>query len=59
MKYHPGVLCCWRQVEVPLLYYFPVAEKPSTQDRRARAFVYEVRDDPLDASRQIVEIVVS
>ena len=46
------------QVEVPLLYYFPGAEKAASSQDRARAFVYEVRNDPADPTRQIVEIVV-
>jgi len=51
---------CLEQVEVPLLYYFPGADfaATSTQDR-ARAFVYEVRDDPTDTGRQLIEIIVN
>ena len=44
---------------MPLLYYFPGAESSTALDHdRARAFVYEVRDDPHDATKQIIEIVV-
>ena len=39
------------------MYYFPDEESASTHDR-ARAFVYKVRDDPTDPTRQIIEIVV-
>jgi len=46
------------QVEVPLLYYFPDADSVAASQDRARAFVYEVRDDPDNSSRQMVEIVV-
>jgi len=52
-------LVCLEQVEVPLLYYFPGADSAQTSAKdKARAFVYEVRDDPRDATRQIIEIVV-
>lgn len=49
---------CLEQIEVPLLYYFPDGENIATNQDRARAFVYKVRDDPRDPARQIVEIVV-
>jgi len=49
---------CLEQIEVPLLYYFPDGENIATNQDRARAFVYKVRDDPRDSTRQIVEIVV-
>ena len=48
-----------KQIEVPLLYYFPGADSAKTSSQeRARAFVYEVRDDPRDTTRQVIEIVV-
>jgi len=41
------------------LYYFPGADSaPTSSHDKARAFVYEVRDDPRDTTRQIIEIVV-
>jgi len=41
------------------LYYFPDADSHRLlSQNRARAFVYKVRDDPDDATRQIIEIVV-
>ena len=49
---------CLEQIEVPLLYYFPEPDNIATNQDRARAFVYKVRDDPNDSTRQIVEIVV-
>jgi len=47
------------QLEVPLLYYFPPEERDVTRDGRAKSFVYEVRDDPADPSRQVMEILVN
>lgn len=47
------------QLEVPLLYYFPPEERDITRDGRAKSFVYEVRDDPTDPSRQLMEILVN
>jgi len=47
------------QVDVPLLYHFPGTDSvPTSGQDRARAFVYEVRDDPRDTTKQVVEIVV-
>lgn len=44
---------------MPLLYYFPGADSaPTSAEDKARAFVYEVRDDPRDVTRQLIEIVV-
>jgi len=47
------------QLEVPLLYYFPPEERDMTRDGLAKSFVYEVRDDPTDRSRQLMEILVN
>jgi len=42
------------------MYYFPGAAhgQAASNRERAHAFVYEVRDDPRDTTRQIIEIVV-
>jgi len=42
-----------------LLYYFPPSERDVERDSRAKSFVYEVRDDPNDPSRQLMEILVN
>lgn len=47
------------QIEVPLFYYFPPNERDVERDSRAKSFVYEVRDDPNDPSRQLMEILVN
>ena len=44
---------------MPLLYYFPPEDRDITRDGRAKSFVYEVRDDPADPSRQLMEILVN
>jgi len=49
----------WWQLEVPLLYYFPPEDRDISRDGRAKSFVYEVRDDPSDPSRQVIEILVN
>jgi len=47
------------QLEVPLLYYFPPEDRDISRDGRAKSFVFEVRDDPSNRSRQIMEILVN
>lgn len=44
---------------MPLLYYFPPEDRDITRDGRAKSFVYEIRDDPTDPSRQLMEILVN
>jgi len=41
------------------LYYFPPEDRDIFRDGRAKSFVYEVRDDPTDPSRQLMEILVN
>jgi hypothetical protein len=47
------------KLEVPLIYYFPPSDLDLDRDARAKSFVYEVRDDPTDRSRQLMEILVN
>lgn len=47
------------QLEVPLLYYFSPEDRDITRDGRAKSFVYEIRDDPNDPSRELMEILVN
>lgn len=44
---------------MPLLYYFPPEDRDISRDGRAKSFVYEVRDDPDNPSRQLMEILVN
>lgn len=47
------------KLEVPLIYYFPPTDYDLDREGRAKSFVYEVRDDPTDPSRQLMEILVN
>ena len=44
---------------MPLIYYFEPTKRDIERDKRAKSFVYEVRDDPTDPSRQLMEILVN
>ena len=47
------------QIDVPLIYYFLPAKRDSDSDDAAKSFIYEIRPDPKDPSRELMEILVN